>query len=83
MKYIKYGNWNLFKSSEIDDIAYKMYLTEFDNKYLKGSPYLDQSTFYMYYKNNNNIYYKYAKQKIRINKINKIEKNKLSNNYNI
>jgi len=80
MKYEKhkYGIWNLNYPTEIDNFAYNIYLLEFNKKYLKGSPYLDQITFKSYYhKNNDNEYYKKAKQLIRINKLEKI--NKLEN----
>jgi len=80
MVYKNYGNWNLENSIEIDDLAYKLYLIEFDKKYLKGSPYLDQKTFRMYYKDDDK-YYKNANRKIRAKKINQLEINKLSNNY--
>ena len=74
----KYGKWNLHNPTEIDDLAYKLYLIEFDEKYLKGSPYLDQITFHQYYKNDEK-YYKNAMKKIRLKKIKQLEKNKLSN----
>ena len=73
MVYKNYGNWNLENSIEIDDLAYKLYLIEFDKKYLKGSPYLDQKTFRMYYVNEDK-YYKNAKRKIRHKKIKQLEK---------
>lgn len=77
-----YGKWNLKNSTKVDDIAYELYLIDFDKKYLKGSPYLDQTSFHMYYMDDG-IFYIKAKQKIRIKKIEQLEKNKLSNFFNI
>jgi len=80
MKAKNNGKWNIENSTEIDNISYELYLIEFNEKYLKGSPYLDQKTFRMYYKDDDK-YYKNANRKIRAKKINQLEINKLSNNY--